>query len=117
MIQSSLRLGCVMDKVTVDLKNCYGIKALKTEFDFSGKRAYAIYAPNGVMKTSFARRFKIWPLAKKPWTEFFQDEKLPDYSPTKMVTKSLATEFSSYFPMIERLVLARKPPHSLLTPH
>ena len=58
MIQSSLRLGCVMDKVTVDLKNCYGIKALKTEFDFSEKRAYAIYAPNGVMKTSFAKTFQ-----------------------------------------------------------
>ncbi len=31
---------------------------LYTEFDFSDKRTYAIYAPNGVMKTSFAKTFK-----------------------------------------------------------
>ena len=43
-----------MNKLTVDLENCYGIKALKAQFDFSGKRAYALYAPNGSMKTSLA---------------------------------------------------------------
>lgn len=47
-----------MDCVTVDLKNCYGIKILKTDFDFSTSRAYAIYAPNGVMKSSLARTFQ-----------------------------------------------------------
>lgn len=48
-----------MDRVLVDLQNCYGIKSLKHEFDFSGKKkAYAIYAPNGAMKSSFALTFK-----------------------------------------------------------
>ncbi len=47
-----------MQKVTVDLQNCYGIKKLKVEFDFSQHRAYAIYAPNGSMKTSLAETFK-----------------------------------------------------------
>lgn len=54
-----------MDTLTVELENCYGIRSLSCEFDFkdrapSGKpaaRAYAIYAPNGSMKSSFAKTF------------------------------------------------------------
>jgi hypothetical protein len=42
----------------VELTNCYGIRELKTDFDFSDSRAYAIYAPNGAMKTSFAKTFE-----------------------------------------------------------
>ena len=44
-------------KMTVDLKNCYGIKALYHEFDFNTGNAFLIYAPNGSMKTSLARVF------------------------------------------------------------
>jgi hypothetical protein len=58
MMADSLRRGFVMDRVTVDLKNCYGIKKLNHVFDFSEKSAYAIYAPNGVMKSSLAETFK-----------------------------------------------------------
>jgi len=47
-----------MEKLTVDLENCYGIKRLRHDFDFSQKKAYAIYAPNGSMKTSLADTFK-----------------------------------------------------------
>lgn len=48
-----------ISKVILDFENCYGIKALCHEFDFSGShRAYAIYAPNGAMKTSFAQTFR-----------------------------------------------------------
>lgn len=51
-----------MNKLKVNLKNCYGIQSLDHEFDFdsSGSRgkAYAIYAPNGLMKTSFSRTFE-----------------------------------------------------------
>jgi len=47
-----------MDRVTIDLENCYGIKRLSKEFDFSKTRAYAIYAPNGAMKTSLAHTFQ-----------------------------------------------------------
>ena len=50
--------GFVMNRVTVDLKNCYGIKKLKHAFDFTQQKAYAIYAPNGSMKSSFAEAFK-----------------------------------------------------------
>lgn len=48
----------VMDRVRVQLANCYGIKKLDHEFDFSEHRAYAVYAPNGSMKSSFAETFK-----------------------------------------------------------
>lgn len=50
-----------MDTVLVGLENCYGIKKLNFEFDLvvndRSKGVYAIYAPNGFMKTSFARTF------------------------------------------------------------
>jgi hypothetical protein len=42
----------------VDLENCYGIKKLQAEFDFAAHEAYAIYAPNGAMKSSLAQTFK-----------------------------------------------------------
>jgi len=47
-----------MNKLNVELKNCYGIKNLRTQFDFSQQKAYAIYAPNGAMKSSLAQTFK-----------------------------------------------------------
>jgi hypothetical protein len=47
-----------MKKLSVELENCYGIRALEAEFDFSQQRAYAIYAPNGAMKSSLAQTFK-----------------------------------------------------------
>ncbi len=47
-----------MDRVKIDLKNCYGIKSVTKDFDFSKSSAYAIYAPNGVMKSSLARTFQ-----------------------------------------------------------
>lgn len=47
-----------MKKLNVDLENCYGIKKLQKQFDFSQKKVYAIYAPNGAMKSSLAQTFK-----------------------------------------------------------
>lgn len=47
-----------MKKLMVALENCYGIKKLEHQFDFSGHRAFAVYAPNGSMKSSFAKTFK-----------------------------------------------------------
>jgi hypothetical protein len=46
-----------MEKIRIDLKNCYGIINLNTEFDFSIGTSVAIYAPNGAMKSSFAQTF------------------------------------------------------------
>lgn len=51
-----------MKKLRINFTNCFGIKLLKHEFDFGkgnpGNKAYAIYAPNGLMKTSFTKTFE-----------------------------------------------------------
>ena len=47
-----------MNKLNISLENCYGIKKLQKELDFSHHKAYAFYAANGAMKTSLAQTFK-----------------------------------------------------------
>ena len=47
-----------MKKLQIKLENCYGIKKLEKDFDFSKGSTCAVYAPNGVMKTSFAKTFE-----------------------------------------------------------
>lgn len=46
-----------MDTLSIKLKNCYGINELQETFEFEKSNAVLIYAPNGVMKTSFANTF------------------------------------------------------------
>jgi len=46
-----------MKKLKINLSNCHGIHRLDSEIDFKDAKAAAIYAPNGLMKTSFARTF------------------------------------------------------------
>ncbi len=46
-----------MEKLSIQLENCYGIRTLTHEFDFEKTRAAIVYAPNGVMKSSFAKTF------------------------------------------------------------
>jgi hypothetical protein len=60
-----------MDRVKIDLKNCYGIKSLEREFDFRTTRAYALYAPNGVMKSSLAKTFQDAALEKESEDRIF----------------------------------------------
>jgi len=45
-----------MDQLNINFQYCYGIKKIEEEFTFSN-RTFIIYAPNGVMKTSFAKTF------------------------------------------------------------
>lgn len=50
-----------MKRLYVEMKDCFGIKSLEKEFKFDdnkGQNTYAIYARNGLMKTSFAKTFK-----------------------------------------------------------
>jgi hypothetical protein len=47
-----------MKEINLALENCYGIRKLDYKFDFSGESVYAIYAPNGSMKSSLAQTFK-----------------------------------------------------------
>ena len=46
-----------MNKINIQLENCYGIKNLEFSFDFTKKKTFSVYAPNGFMKTSFAKTF------------------------------------------------------------
>lgn len=43
-----------MEKLKLQLENCYGIRKLDVVLDFAGTAAIAIYAPNGSMKSSLA---------------------------------------------------------------
>jgi hypothetical protein len=58
MAALGLRGECLMDSVIVEFEHCYGIKSLKHTFNFKDAVAYAIYAPNGAMKSSFAQTFR-----------------------------------------------------------
>lgn len=64
-----------MESLRVELTNCYGISSLNETFDFSSVRgkakAYAIYAPNGLMKTSFSRTFEALSQGGQPEEERF----------------------------------------------
>ena len=64
-----------MNKLNVVLENCYGINSLTHEFDFADvtknnkiqkRNTFAIYAGNGVMKTSFANTFLDLSKKKSP---------------------------------------------------
>lgn len=44
-----------MNEISIKIGNCYGIGRLEYKFEFNAQKAYSIYAPNGFMKTSFAR--------------------------------------------------------------
>ena len=46
-----------MEKVLINLENCYGIGTLVYEFDFTQTSTYSVYAPNGFMKTSLSKTF------------------------------------------------------------
>jgi len=47
-----------MQTLKIKFENCYGIKFLEKDFDFSKRKVFSLYAPNGSMKTSFAKTFK-----------------------------------------------------------
>ncbi|ONF44505.1 phage infection protein [Idiomarina tyrosinivorans] len=46
-----------MEKLSIELKNCFGISDFNETFSFEKSNAHLIYAPNGVMKTSLAKTF------------------------------------------------------------
>lgn len=62
-----------MKTLKFKLENCYGIKNLTQDFDFSDVGAYAIYAPNGMMKTSLAKTLKDVAENKESRDEIFQN--------------------------------------------
>jgi len=66
-----------MKTLITNLANCYGIGSLTQTFDFrtpapTHTRAYAIYAPNGCMKSSFAKVFEQLALDEQPVEERYK---------------------------------------------
>ena len=45
-----------MKKIDLDLKNCFGIKKLNGKLSFGNGHTVLIYARNGLMKTSLAKK-------------------------------------------------------------
>ena len=69
-----------LEKLDISFKNCYGINNLEFEFDFNrrGSRrsnVYAIYASNGVMKSSFAEIFRNLSIGDKPKDRIFPERR------------------------------------------
>lgn len=77
-------------KLSIDLKNCYGISELKHEFDFNVTNGYAIYAPNGFMKTSLSKTFDD--LAKGRETK---DLIFPDRASSRSIKDDTGSEIPS----------------------
>lgn len=48
-----------MKQLNIDLENCFGIGKLNHQFDFEKSNTHLVYAPNGTMKTSFAKTFEL----------------------------------------------------------
>ena len=70
-----------MKKLGVELKNCHGIRDLSASFKFKNGNSVAVYAPNGTMKTSFART--LADLARGIET---QDRMFPERETVRSVT-------------------------------
>lgn len=52
-------MGVPMMDLSINLENCFGIGKLSHDFCFDKSNSLLIYAPNGTMKTSFARTFDL----------------------------------------------------------
>ena len=73
-------------KLTIKLENCFGISKLEKEIDFKDdKNSVLIYAPNGTMKSSFAKTMLY--LSKQNISESKRPQKPCDLlDDTKIVT-------------------------------
>ncbi len=47
-----------MDKVKIELENCYGIQKMNESINYINNNVAVIYAPNGTMKSSLAKTFE-----------------------------------------------------------
>ena len=65
-----------MKSIYFELKNCYGISDLEYTFGFDeNKKAHLIYAPNGTMKSSFARTIQDIREGRKTKDYYYPDRK------------------------------------------
>lgn len=82
-----------MQTLKIKFENCYGIKKLEKDFDFSTRKVFSLYAPNGSMKTSFAKTFKDFSsgtetkdsiFTERVTTREIKDESNTDLTPTQI---------------------------------
>jgi len=92
-----------MNKLKIELQHCYGIKKLNHEFDFSNCRTFVIYAPNGVMKTSFAKTLNDIANKKSPCDQI-DDTLIPVYGlfPDDLGTQITPEEICVIYPYNEK---------------
>ena len=66
-----------MKSITLKVSNAFGIGGLDHTFVFGNKsgggRCVAIYAPNGVCKSSLRKSLSLWSQGKQPRDVFFPD--------------------------------------------
>src|SRR5271163_4860383 len=86
-----------MKKLHIDLINCYGIKKLEADFDFTQHKVFAVYAPNGVMKSSLAHTFKDLADGTASKDVIF---------PTRVSSRTIVDETGSEIPKDHVLVVA-----------
>lgn len=62
-----------MEELKIHFENCYGIKKLQHTFDFTKSKVQIIYAPNGAMKSSFAKTLEDISLEKVSEDRIFKE--------------------------------------------
>ncbi len=62
-----------MNELKIHFENCYGIKKLQHIFDFTKSKVQIIYAPNGAMKSSFAKTLEDISLDKVSEDRIFSE--------------------------------------------
>lgn len=62
-----------MNELKIHFENCYGIKKLEHTFDFTKSKVQIIYAPNGAMKSSFAKTLEDISLDKVSEDRIFSE--------------------------------------------
>lgn len=78
-----------MTKFEINIENSYGIKKMEETIDFCNSNIAAIYAPNGVMKTSFAKT--IHGMAEK--SENKPEDRVSPELETKVILKYRDNEY------------------------
>ncbi len=83
-----------MERLTVNLEHCYGIKKMEAEFDFASRGdVFTIYAPNGVMKTSFANAFRDVSLGSdsrdRIWPERVTTRSIVDENGSELISETV----------------------------
>lgn len=79
-----------MKNLGIALNNCHGIRQLEANLPFKKGNAVSIYAPNGTMKTSFARTFSE--LARGSDTK---DRMFPDRETVRRITDEEGSELAA----------------------